>query len=54
MLIRNAKDLDGKPVELWLLDGKMAAIGQGLLARKGEPFLDAEGRTALPAFIDTH
>ena len=54
MLIRNAKDLDGKPVELWLRDGKIAAIGQGLLAPEGEPVLDAKGRTALPAFIDTH
>ena len=54
MLIRNAQDLDGKPVELWLRDGKIAAIGQGLLAPEGEPVLDAKGRTALPAFIDTH
>ena len=31
MLIRNAKDYAGKPVDLWLRDGKIASIGQGLL-----------------------
>ena len=54
MLIRNAKDFDGKPVELWLRDGKIAAIGQGLLVPEGEEVLDAKGRTVLPSFIDTH
>jgi len=54
MLIRNAKDFDGKPVELWLRDGKIAAVGLGLLVPDGEDVLDAKGRTVLPSFIDTH
>lgn len=54
MLIRNAKDYAGKPVDLWLRDGKIAAIGQGLLVPEGEEVIEAKGRTVLPAFIDTH
>ena len=54
MLIRHAKDSTGKPIELWLRDGKIAAVGQGLLVPEGEEVLDAKGRTVLPAFIDTH
>ncbi len=54
MLIRNAKDSAGKPIEVWLRDGKIAAVGLGLLVPEGEEVLDAKGRTILPAFIDTH
>ena len=54
MLIRNAKDCAGNPIELWLRGGKIAAVGTGLLTPEGEEVLDAKGRTALPAFIDTH
>ena len=54
MLIRNAKNSAGKPVEVWLCDGKIAAVGLGLLVPEGETVLDAKGRTVLPAFIDTH
>ena len=54
MLIRNAKDANGKPLEVWLKDGKIAALGLGLPAPEGEDVLDAKGRTLLPAFIDTH
>ena len=54
MLIRNAKDSAGKAVEVWLRDGKIAAVGLGLLVPEGEEVLDAKGRTVLPAFIDTH
>ena len=32
MLIRNAKDANGKPLEVWLKDGKIAALGLGLPA----------------------
>ena len=53
MLIRNAKNSAGKPVEVWLCDGKIAAVGLGLLVPEGETVLDAKGRTVLPAFIDT-
>ena len=54
MLIRNAKDSAGKAIEVWLRDGKCAAGGRGLLVPEGEEVLDAKGRTAWPAFIDTH
>ena len=54
MLIRNAKDCAGKPIEVWLRDGKIAAVGLGLLVPEREEVLDAKGRTVLPAFIDTH
>ena len=54
MLIRNAKDSAGKAIEVWLRDGKIAAVGLGLLVPEGEEVLDAKGRTVLPAFIDTH
>ena len=49
MLIRNAKNSAGKPVEVWLCDGKIAAVGLGLLVPEGETVLDAKGRTVLPA-----
>ena len=49
MLIRNAKDCAGNPIELWLRGGKIAAVGTGLLTPQGEEVLDAKGRTALPA-----
>ena len=54
MLIRNARDCAGKPIEVWLRDGKIAAVGLGLLVPEGEELLDAKGRTILPAFLDTH
>ena len=54
MLIRNARDCAGKPIEVWLRDGKIAAVGLGLLVPEGEEVLDAKRRTLLPAFIDTH
>ena len=36
MLIRNAKDSAGKAIEVWLRDGKIAAVGLGLLVPEGE------------------
>lgn len=54
MLIQNARDCTGRPVEVWLSDGKIAAIGVGLPVPEGETVLDAKRRTLLPAFIDTH
>ena len=45
MLIRNARDCAGKPIEVWLCDGKIAAVGLGLLVPEGEELLDAKGRT---------
>ena len=42
MLIRNAKDTAGKPIEVWLRGDKIAAIGQGLVVPEGEDVLDAK------------
>ena len=54
MLIRNAKDCTGNIYDLWLRDGKIAAIGTGLPVPENEEVLEAAGLTVLPAFIDTH
>lgn len=54
MLIRNAKDCEGSVYDIWLRDGKIAAIGCDLPQPEGEEVLDAQGLTVLPAFIDTH
>ena len=53
MLIRNAKDSAGKAIEVWLRDGKIAAVGLGLLVPEGEEVLDAKGRTVLPSSTPT-
>ena len=48
MLIRNAKDTAGKPIEVWLRGDKIAAIGQGLVVPEGEDVLDAKGLGGIP------
>ncbi len=53
MLIRNAMNSAG-PVEVWLCDGKIAAVGQDCLPGRGRTCSTPKGRTVLPAFIDTH
>ena len=54
MILKNAKDANGAPCEVWVKDGVIRAVGYGLPAPEGEPVLDARGLTLLPAFIDTH
>lgn len=54
MLIQHARDCNGRVYDLWLKDGKIAAIGTGLPVPDGEQAIDAAGLTVLPAFIDTH
>ena len=56
MLLINAVNAAGRPVELFVKDGKIAAMGQDLsaLAGEGETVLDAGGLTVLPAFVDLH
>ena len=51
MLLINAVNAEGRPVELYAKDGKIAAVGQGLAALAGEDetVLDAGGLTVLPA-----
>ena len=56
MLLINAVNAEGRPVELYVKDGKIAAVGQDLaaLAGENETVLDAGGLTVLPAFVDLH
>ena len=56
MLLTNAVDAAGRPVELYAKEGKIAAVGQGLaaLADPEDLVLDAGGLTVLPAFVDLH
>ena len=50
MLLINAVNAEGRPVELYVKDGKVAAVGQDLaaLAGENETVLDAGGLTVLP------
>ena len=54
MLIRNAKDANGSVCDVWVKEGKIAALGVGLPADLDAEVIDAAGLTLLPAFIDTH
>lgn len=56
MLLVNAKNAAGRPVELLARGGRITAVGSGLapLAAAGETIVDAGGRTVLPAFVDLH
>ena len=54
MILKNAKDANGAPCEVWIKDGVIRAVGIDLPTPEGEPVLDARGLTLLPAFIDTH
>ncbi|WP_232549803.1 cytosine deaminase [Propioniciclava soli] len=55
MLIRNVT-LPGREgrVDLRVTDGVFAAIDPGLAASEGEESWDAEGRLALPPFVESH
>ena len=53
MLLKNARLADGRPVDLLLRDGRIAALGLDLPAG-GEEVVDCAGRTLLPAFVDLH
>ena len=56
MLLIHAVNAEGHPLEIYIRDGKIAAVGQDLsaLAGEGETVLDAGGLTVLPAFVDLH
>lgn len=54
MLIQNARLADGSPADILIINGKIAAVGEGLRAPDGTQTVDAHGLTALPAFIDMH
>ena len=56
MLLVNAVNTEGRPLEIFVKDGKIAAVGQELeaLAGENETVIDAGGLTVLPAFVDLH
>ena len=56
MLLTNAVNTEGRPLEIFVKDGKIAAVGQDLsaLAAENETVVDAGGLTVLPAFVDLH
>ena len=56
MLLVNAVNTEGRPLEIYVKDGRIAAVGQDLapLAAEGEAVVDAGGLTVLPAFVDLH
>lgn len=59
MLIKNGKVLLFEENgfvkrDLWVKDGKIQEIGEGLSPEQGEEFLDAEGKYVTPGLIDAH
>ena len=56
MLLQNAVNARGEPIEIYTREGKIQAVGQGLAALAGpeETVLDAGGLTVLPAFVALH
>ena len=54
MLLINAVNAAGRPVELFVKDGKIAAVGQDLsaLAGEGETVLDAGTATGAPRALN--
>ena len=56
MLLVNAVNTEGRPLEIFVKDGRIAAVGQELeaLAGDNETVVDAGGLTVLPAFVDLH
>ncbi|MGN0661760.1 MAG: dihydroorotase family protein [Faecalibacterium sp.] len=56
MLLVNAVNAEGRPVEVYMSEGTIRAVGQDLAALAGpeETVLDAGGLTVLPAFVDLH
>ena len=56
MLLVNAVNTEGRPLEIFVKDGRIAAVGQELeaLAGENETVVDAGGLTVLPAFVDLH
>lgn len=54
IIIRNVRIEDGKPlVDIGIKDGKIAAIEESL-DKTGDQEIDADGRVALPGFIEPH
>ena len=47
MLIKHARDVEGKPIELLVKDGVIAAVGLDFSPEEGEQVLDAEAHPRL-------
>jgi cytosine/creatinine deaminase len=55
MLVRNARLADGpEPCDVLALDGRIAAIGQGLAAPEGARVIEAAGLMLSAPFVDPH
>ena len=56
MLLVNAVNTEGRPLEIFVKDGRISAVGQELeaVAGENETVIDAGGLTVLPAFVDLH
>jgi cytosine/creatinine deaminase len=55
MLVRNARLADGpEPCDVLALDGRIAAIGQGLAAPEGARIIEAAGLMLSAPFVDPH
>ena len=48
-LVNEGREVDG---DLRFADGRIEAIGTGLVARAGETVIDAAGRRLMPGMID--
>lgn len=53
LLIRNARPMAQAPADILIRDGKIAAIGPGLVA-EGVAVLDADNAIVIPALVETH
>lgn len=53
MILKNTTSPEGIRQDIWMKEGKIFALGQGL-STPGEEVLDCEGLVAMPAFVDTH
>jgi cytosine deaminase len=53
LVVRNARLVDGRIVDLAAEDGRWARIGEAI-AREGAQELDADGRLATPPLVDCH
>src|SRR5574337_942452 len=50
----NAVDVDGRPLELLVINGRFAEIGRKVRAAEGAEVVDLQGRLVLPGFVDGH
>jgi cytosine deaminase len=54
LLLRDCRPLGAAPADILVTDGRIAAIGPGLVPPAGTPVEEAGGLLALPAFVEGH